>query len=73
MTSAEVRPGPVAPVPTCDAAAPFVDAACATSGATAAPAGSSALICPVSVLRSACGALTTIAFPAGIPSGPPRR
>src|ERR1700728_4324034 len=71
-TSALVRPGPSAAAPAIPAAPPVSarpdEADSATSDATAAFRGSSFLICFISVLRSACGALITIALSAGIPS-----
>ena len=54
--------------PACPAAAGVPRADVVTSGSTTAPRGISALICRTSEATRSCGALTTIAFPAGKPS-----
>src|SRR5215469_16675295 len=73
LTCATVIPGPVAEVRPRAPADPWVTGspragAWPTSGATEAPSGSASLTLRIKTLRVACGALMTIAFPAGMPS-----
>src|SRR5258707_11048011 len=68
--AAPAAPAPAMPAPAVPVAGAAVEVAVwATSGAIAAPLGSSFSICFISGVPPACGALITLALPAGVPQG----